>query len=55
MLSSNMLLPILIPLIDVTFSTPTGVYAQNPVNERYGDVSTTDPDWLSRASQQATP
>jgi hypothetical protein len=25
MLSSNMLLPILIPLIDVTFSTPTGV------------------------------
>src|ERR1700692_528368 len=26
MLSSNMLLPILIPLIDVTFSTPTGGY-----------------------------
>jgi len=26
MLSSNMLLPNLIPLIDVTFSTPTPVY-----------------------------
>jgi hypothetical protein len=25
-----MLLPNLIPLIDVTFSTPTGHYAQNP-------------------------
>jgi hypothetical protein len=30
MLSSNMLLPNLILLIDVTFSTPTGVYTQNP-------------------------
>jgi hypothetical protein len=30
MLSSNMLLPNLIPLIDVTFSTPTGDSAQNP-------------------------
>ena len=29
MLSSNMLLPNLIPLIDVTFSTPTGDSAQN--------------------------
>jgi len=29
MLSSNMLLPNLIPLIDVTFSTPTGDYTQN--------------------------
>src|SRR5207245_3213697 len=38
MLSSNMLLPNLIPLIDVTFSTPSGDNAQNPlprVNERY--------------------
>jgi hypothetical protein len=26
MLSSNMLVPILIPLIDVTFSTPTRYY-----------------------------
>jgi hypothetical protein len=26
MLSSNMLVPILIPLIDVTFSTPTRCY-----------------------------
>src|SRR5437870_11944716 len=31
MLSSNMLLRNLILLIDVTFSTPTGVCAQNPV------------------------
>jgi hypothetical protein len=30
MLSSNMLLPNLIPLIDVTFSTPTGDSAQKP-------------------------
>src|SRR6266568_9505587 len=29
MLSSNMLLPNLIPLIDVTFSTPTGDYAHH--------------------------
>ncbi len=29
MLSSNMLLLILILLIDVTFSTPTGDYTQN--------------------------
>src|SRR6266496_3709830 len=30
MLSSNMLLPNLIPLIDVTFSTPTRCYANEP-------------------------
>jgi hypothetical protein len=30
MLPSNMLLLDLIPLIDVTFSTPTGVYTHNP-------------------------
>jgi hypothetical protein len=30
MLSSNMLLLNLILLIDVTFSTPTGRYTQNP-------------------------
>jgi hypothetical protein len=30
MLFSNMLLPNLIPLIDVTFSTPTRCYANNP-------------------------
>ena len=29
MLSSNMLLPNLIPLIDVTFSTPTGYYVND--------------------------
>jgi hypothetical protein len=34
MLSSNMLLLDLIPLIDVTFSTPTGVYTQNLVRTR---------------------
>jgi hypothetical protein len=33
MLSSNMLLPNLIPLIDVTFSTPTGHFTQNPAHE----------------------
>jgi hypothetical protein len=31
MLSSNMLLPNLIPLIDVTFSTPTGDYTHRPI------------------------
>ncbi len=31
MLSSNMLLPNLIPLIDVTFSTPTTVLDNYPV------------------------
>jgi hypothetical protein len=31
MLSSNMLPPILIPLIEATFSTPTGIYTHNPV------------------------
>jgi hypothetical protein len=31
MLSSTMLLPNLILLIDVTFSTPTGGYTQNPL------------------------
>jgi hypothetical protein len=31
MLSSNMLLPNLILLIDVTFSTPTGHYTHQPV------------------------
>jgi hypothetical protein len=31
MLSSNMLLQNLIPLIDVTFSTPTGDFAQRKV------------------------
>ena len=43
--SSNMLLLNLILLIDVTFSTPTGVSTQNPldgVNERNGDLSPTD-------------
>jgi hypothetical protein len=40
MLSSNMLLPNLILLIDVTFSTPTGDSTQNPANERDGDLST---------------
>jgi hypothetical protein len=33
MLSSNTLLPNLILLIDVTFSTPTGDNTQNPSNE----------------------
>jgi hypothetical protein len=32
-LSSNMLLLNFILLIDVTFSTPTGDFTQNPVNE----------------------
>jgi len=36
-----MLLLNLIPLIDVTFSTPTGVITQNPVNERNRDFSPT--------------
>jgi hypothetical protein len=31
MLSSNMLLPNLIPLIDVTFSTPTPDYVSHPI------------------------
>jgi len=43
MLSSNTLLLNLILLIDVTFSTPTGHYTQNPVNERNGDLSPTEP------------
>jgi hypothetical protein len=33
MLSSNMLLPNLIPLIDVTFSTPTPVYVHGAFSE----------------------
>src|SRR5207302_3791767 len=36
MLSSNMLLLNLIPLIDVTFSTPTGDFAQNPAPSEAG-------------------
>jgi hypothetical protein len=41
MLSSNMLLLFLIPLIEVTFSTPTGDYTQTPrcrVNEYNRDI-----------------
>jgi hypothetical protein len=38
MLPSNMLLLNFILLIDVTFSTPTGVYTHNPANECNGDV-----------------
>jgi len=53
MLSSNMLLPNLIPLIDVTFSTPTGHSAQNPCArhfEWYGDVSSVDRKYGSARS-----
>ena len=38
MLSSNMLLLNLIPLIDVTFSTPTGDYTNNLLAESPGQV-----------------
>jgi hypothetical protein len=63
MLPSNMLLLNFILLIDVTFSTPTGVSAQNPVSECYGDISTVKNDWLSvglvlphdRSEQQSRP
>jgi len=51
MLSSNMLVLNLILLIDVTFSTPTDVGAQNPrpgIGECYGDLSTADPSWRSQ-------
>ena len=34
-----MLLLNLIPLIDVTFSTPTCDYTHNPASECYGDVT----------------
>jgi hypothetical protein len=39
MLPSNMLLLNLILPIDVTFSTPTGDYTHNPVNEYNGDAA----------------
>jgi len=45
MLSSNMLLPNLIPLIDVTFSTPTSFIIHDPDNLSF---RTRAPDLKSR-------